>query len=393
MPGEHAVLSPSSAERWIECPGSVALTRNIPEGPESLYAHEGTVAHELAFLKASRHFGKITSEQFIHRRAAWRKENADLLDRDEIEVEMERHTDAYVDLIEREMALHHNSQLMLEQRLDSGVPGCWGTTDASIVSPTHVETIDFKYGAGVAVEARGNPQLRLYACGVLDTYGDMLGVVKEVRITVHQPRMDHVLTDVMTPEALREWRDTVATPAAEEALSDDAHFGPSESACRWCPASGRCAAQLEAVFAEPFVEPGMLSPDEIADAKNRLPLISVWMNALEETALNMAYSEGTPIPGYKVVLSGGKRSISDQAAAVQHLIEEHGYATDEVAKLSLRGIGELEKLMGKEKFAELLKPYINPPVGRPALVPESDKRPAVAPNSQAAIEFAKEDLL
>ena len=392
MPGEHAVLSPSSAERWIECPASVQLSRRIPPGPESPYAHEGTVAHELAFLKASRRFGKITPERYNQLRSRWRRESSDLLDRDEVEVEMERHTDAYVDLLDREMARHHNSQLLLEQRVDSGVPECWGTADALIISPVHVCAIDLKYGQGVIVDAVGNSQARLYALGGMDNYGDMLGETEEIRIIIFQPRADNVSEEVITPDELRAWREEVVVPAAEEALGPDPHFSPSEAACRWCPAAGRCQAQLEWIFSEPFDDPDLMSPEEVAFTKRRIPQIRDWINAFEEAALRMAYSEGRSIPGYKVVLSGGKRAIINEAEAIRHLIDEHGYSADEVARLKIRTMGDLEALMGKDKFATVLQDYIRPPVGSPALVPNSDTRSAVAPNTEAAKTFGM-DLL
>lgn len=382
----HAILSPSSAERWTQCPASVRLAAQLPEGETSAYAEEGTIAHELAFLKASVHFGKIKREDFIRLHARWRRTHAEILAGEEVEVEMERHTDAYVDLLDQRMSLYTDSQLLLEQRIDSGIPSCWGTADAGIVSPHHVEVIDFKYGQGVPVEAHGNPQIRIYAVGFLDNYGDMLGETEVVRLTIHQPRLDHILTDEMKPAALREWRDGLI-PIAEEALGPDAHFGPSESACRWCPASGRCRAQLEAIFAEPFTLPETLTPEEVAASLARVPQIQQWLKAFSEVALTMAYSEGTPIPGYKVVLSGGKRSIPDQEAALKALTEEYGYDADEVARTTLKTMGDLEKLIGAERFAEIMEPYIKPPTGSPALVPESDKRPAVAPNTEAQKEF------
>lgn len=381
----HALLSPSSAERWLQCPASVLATKDLPAGEESPYAHEGTVAHQLAELKASLHFGKINQGQFLARRNSWRRINADLLNQDEIEVEMERHTDAYVDLLDQRVHRRHDSEIMLEQQLESGVPGCWGTSDAVIVSPVHVEIIDFKYGQGVVVAAEGNPQLRLYALGALETYGDILGETETVYITVHQPRLDHVLTDDMTPAELRAWREKI-TPVAEEALAPGAHFGPSETACHWCPLSGRCRAQLEAIFAQPYNDPAQLTPEEISEALGRMTEIRNWLNALDETALALAYSEGVPIPGYKVVLSGGRRSV-DEIGAMKALTEEHGYSFDEIGKMKLRGIGELEKLMGKDKFAELLAPHITPAKGSPALVPEDDKRPATEPNLEAQKEF------
>jgi hypothetical protein len=384
MPGEHAVLSPSSAERWIICPASVQASAEVPRGPESPYAQEGTIAHELAELKALFHFGKIQTDQYRHRRAFWRKRHADVLNQDDIETEMERHTEAYVSLIQEQSELYPDSQVLFEQRLPTGMPdGGSGTSDAVIVSPRHVAIVDFKYGQGVAVEAAGNPQLRLYALGALDTFGDVLGDTEIVIMTVHQPRLNHVLTDKMAPDALRAWRADTVVPAAEEALGPEPHFQPSEAGCRWCPVSGRCRAQLEWVFSEPFDLPAVLLPDEVATTLARLPQVRQWLKAFEETALTMAYSEGTSIPGYKVVMSGGKRSLSNEA--IDYLVE-HGYAPEEVSKTTARGIGELTQLMGDEKFAELCAPYLTKSEGRPSLVPESDKRPAVAPNSEAQKE-------
>lgn len=399
MPGQHAVLSPSSAERWISCPASVALSATMPEQEESGYAREGTAAHGLGEIKASLALGQITDRQAKSRRAKWAREFSEYAEDEAIMIEMEEHTDAYVALIQERAALYPNSQVMLEQRMSTGLPdGGKGTSDTVIASPQHIEIIDFKYGQGVTVEAHGNPQLRLYGFGALETYGDLLGDTEVVRITVHQPRLNHILTEEITPDALREWHATVALPAAEEALGDDAHFGPSDDACRWCPASGRCRAQLEAVFAEDFdAKPDLLEPAEMADVLGRVPLIREWLKAFEEAALDTAYSQGKPLPGYKVVLSGGKRSVKDNDKAIEVLTAE-GYAQDEVAVVKAKGIGDLEKLLGKERFAELLEQpgIVTKGEGKPALVLESDKRPAIAPNSEAAKEFADadgEDLL
>lgn len=395
MPDAHAKLSPSAAERWLACPASIRMEAQVPPEQESSYAREGTVAHTLAELKASLAFGKITKAVFTKRHARWYRENEDLLT-DEVEIEMERHTDAYVALLQERMALYPNSVLFLEQRLDTGVPSCWGTSDAVIVSPQHVEIVDFKYGAGVAVEAHGNPQLRLYACGAMDTYAGLLGDTEVIRITVHQPRMDHILTEEITPEALDEWRRVKVIPVADVALNDpDAPFGPSDEACRWCPASGRCRAQLEAVFAQDFeVKPDVLEPEEVAEVLAKTKMVEDWLNAFKEAALDRAYSGGETIPGYKVVLSGGKRSVRDNERALEAL-RALGFDDSEVAAVKVKGIGDLEKLLGKEKFEEVLeKPgIVAKSDGKPALVPESDGRPAIAPNSEAAKVFQAEDLI
>lgn len=390
MSGEHALLSPSAAERWIACPASIRMEGEVPPEAESTYAHEGTAAHALGEIKASLAFGKITKRQAVARRAKWDKEFEEYAEDPETMIEMEEHTDAYVSLLQERMDLYPGSILFLEIRVFPGVPECWGTSDAIIVSPSHIEVIDFKYGAGVAVEAHGNPQLRLYGVGALEEYGDLLGDTELIRITVHQPRMDHVLTEEMLPESLVKWRDEEVIPKAMEALGEDAEFGPSEEACRWCPLSGQCRAQLEAVFAVDFEEkPDTLEPEEIAETLGKVKMVRDWLNAFEETALDLAYSKGTPIPGYKVVLSGGQRGVRDAEAAVEALTAA-GFSRDEIVNEKPKGIGDLEKLLGKDKFKELLEDsgIVTKSDGKPAIVPESDKRPAVAPNSEAVKEFA-----
>jgi hypothetical protein len=389
---EHAVLAPSAAERWLECPASIRMEKHVPEEAESFYALEGTAAHALGEIKASLHFGKITKRQATARRAEWAREFERFAEDADTMIAMEEHTDAYVQLLQERMDLYPNSQIMLEQKLDTGVPQSWGTSDSVIVSPVHVEIIDFKYGQGVEVEAEGNPQLRLYALGALDTYGELLGETELVRMTVHQPRLHHVLTAEMTPDELRDWRTSIL-PTAELALGEDAPFGPSDTACRWCPASGRCRAQLEKVFETDFdVDPDTLSPEEMAELLARVSLIRDWLNAFEEAALSLAYSKGKPIPGYKVVMSGGKRSFTDPGEAIDFLVEEKGYELDEVSVRKIRGIGELEKLLGVKEFAALMEPYVKKGDGRPSLASEDDPRPAVAPNTEAIKEFG-EDLI
>jgi hypothetical protein len=367
------------------------MEAEVPPQPDSVYAAEGTCAHELAEIKARLTFGQISQATFQKRLKAWRKSWSVS---ESTEFEMDAHTDAYVTLIQERRELYPNTQVMVEQRLNTGVPQCWGTSDTVLASPQHVEIIDFKYGSGVMVNAVGNSQLRLYACGALDTYGDLLGETELVRITVHQPRLNHILTDEMSPAALREWRESIL-PVAAEALGPNARFGPSESACRWCPASGNCRAQMDAIFNDDDLDfatdPDTLEPDEIAGILGKAAKIREWLDAVENTALDQAYSQNKPIPGYKVVLSGGKRSILDPELAIKHAVEELGYAPEQVTKTTIRGIGELEALMTVAGFAKDMEPFIKPPTGKPSLVPDADRRPSIQPNTEAAKDFGQED--
>lgn len=380
----HATLSPSSASRWISCPASVRMSETVPVAPDSAYAQEGTAAHALAELMArDQILGKVTGAQLKKALASWRLEFSIA---DDAEAEMVDHAQAYVDYLRSRLEANPGSQLLLEQRLPTGVPDCWGTSDAVIVSPTTVESVDFKYGLGVRVEAEENPQLRLYGIGALEAFGDLLGEVKTVRLTIYQPRLRHVATEEISASDLRTWRDSIL-PIAESALGPDAPFGPSEEACRWCPVSGQCKAQMEWATLRDFGSTAdFMDEYELSEALQQIPMIEAWCSAVKDYCLNRVYSEGKPIPGYKVVMSGGRRSIVDPAAAIEAL-KAIGYALDQVAVLKPKGIGELEKLL-KDDFDIAVGPFVEKSEGSPALVPESDRRQAINPEGQAAKDFS-----
>lgn len=378
--GGHAVLSPSASERWISCPASIRMAATVPEPPESAWAREGTAAHALGEMKAREQLLGRTPEQT---RDDWRAE-FDIEPGSPVEQEMDRHTDAYVDLLRDRLGRHPDTVLLLEQRVQTGVPMCWGTSDAVLVSPRHVEIVDFKYGQGVRVDAYRNSQLMLYGVGALETYGSLLGEPELVTVTVHQPRLHHTDSYSLTAEELVAWRDGLI-PLAEAALGPDAPFGPGEEVCRWCPVSGSCRAQRDDALSADFdAEPDALSPEELAEELGRVGRIRVWLNALEAHALHVAYSEGKTIPGWKVVRSGGRRVVADPAGAMEALASV-GWALDDVAPRSLKGIGALEEMLGGD-FA-VVNEYIKKTEGKESLVPEADRRPAIDPNTEAAKEF------
>lgn len=382
----HATLSPSSAERWISCPASVLLSEQFPEEEESLYAQEGTACHALAEIMA-RHqlLGTISPAALKKLLAEWRTTYHIASD---AEAEMTQHAQGYVDFLQARLEATPDSQLLLEQRLPTGVPNSWGTSDGVIVSPTVVEVVDLKYGMGLRVEAVNNPQLRLYGVGALEAYGDLLGDVEVVRTTVYQPRLYHVATEELSADELRAWRDSII-PIAEVAMEPGAPFGPSEDACRWCPAAGNCKAQMEWATARDFgLAPDVMSDEELATALDALPGIKQWVAAVESYTLNRVYSDGKPIPGYKVVMSGGKRSITDHEGLIQ-AATAIGYSMSEIATTKAKGIGELEKVL-KHDFSIVAAPFVTKGEGKPSLVPDSDNRQAINPEGQAAVDFAKE---
>lgn len=352
----------------------------LPPGGEigSVYAQEGTAAHDLAFLRA-RH--ELLGHPLLDLEA-WRETYHTVVEDEE---EMNFHVTAYIDHLRAQLEAEPGSVLLLEQRVPTGVPSCWGTSDAVVVSPRKIDVTDLKYGRGVEVSAAENPQLRLYGIGALEAFGDLLGEVETVTMTVFQPRINNIETEEMSALHLRAWRDSII-PIAEEALGHKARFGPSESACRWCPASGQCRAQLEWATAMDFgVIAETLTEDEVRAALDVIPAIEEWCAAVRQYALDLIYSKGKSVPGYKVVMSGGKRSIPDEEGALEAL-ELIGFTFDQVGRRKLKTIGDLEKLL-RRSFDTVLGPFVVRGSGSPSLVPESDKRPSITPNLEAQREF------
>ena len=351
---------------------------------ESAYALEGTAAHALGEMCARRYLlEELTTDEFLDDMESWFETYSSV--GAEALAAMDSHAMAYVAYLGSRLEAIPGSQLLLEQRLSTGVPSCWGTSDAIIVSPDVVESVDLKYGMGVRVYAAGNPQLRLYGVGALESYGDLLGQVRTVRLTVFQPRLDHVDTEEISSADLRAWRDALI-PLAEIALGPNAPFSPGEDTCRWCPSSGNCRAQTEYATRRDFAPADTLDDDELAAVLDRLAFVLQWCAAVADYALDRVYSGGEPIPGYKVVMSGGKRSVTDPLGAISALTEL-GYDLDDVSTRKVKGIGDLTKLLGGD-FDLAVGSFVTRGPGSPSLVREADRRDSVSPESQAVADFS-----
>jgi hypothetical protein len=349
----------------------------LPPGEGSVYAAEGTAAHALAFLRARHEILGGPAPDLD----AWRETYRNVVEDEE---DMRDHVSGYLDFL-REQLEEPGSVLLLEQRVPTGVPSCWGTSDAVVVSPRWIHVIDLKYGKGVEVSALENPQLRLYGVGALEAFGDLLGYVERVAMTVYQPRIHNVETEEITALHLRAWRDSII-PIAEEALGHNARFGPSDTACRWCPAAGQCRAQLEWATAMDFgAVPETITGAELEAALNAIPAIEAWCAAVKQYALDLVYSQGGEIPGYKVVMSGGKRKIPNEELALEAL-ELIGFTFDQVGRRKLKTLGDLEKLL-RRSFDTVLGPFVEKGDSSPSLVPVTDSRPSVTPNTEASREF------
>lgn len=401
MPDAHARLAPSSAHRWLACPASIRMKEELGNEVDNRFTREGTLAHTRAELEVSHTFGRLSTKAYKQELGVWRRAVAasgggeDDFDLDD----MEYHAREYVAAIQELCDTLDSPTVRAEMQVNVGVDDCWGTSDAIILSRGRVDVWDYKYGSGLLVLPADNPQLKLYGLGALEEY-DLLGQLDDVVLHIYQPRVGETAwrTWPTTADELYAWRDTVVIPAARLTADPDAPFGPSAEACKWCPASGLCRAQLETVVAADFETPvDTLGPEELAEALALAPFLKVWLEALEKQALAMAYDKGRTIPGYLVVPSGGRRYITDHKAAADHLAEEGLEPDTYLAPQKLTTLGALEKLRlpGQPKTAMALLTelgLVKKSEGKLSLVPEEKARgrKSVTPATQAAEDFSEE---
>ena len=386
---KHATLGPSSAERWITCPGSVHMASLFPESA-SPAAKEGSLAHELAALEIDKdncsdacllpavyetNVAKLAEEV-----AEFYKENSDLSGDFE---DMKKTLEPYVDYVIREFreALEKDQAavLMTEQRVDFSniVPGGFGTSDVIIIGGGRVTVIDLKYGKGVRVSARDNPQIRLYAIGAINAY-NLIYDFDRVKMVIYQPRLDSVTEEELPVDELTAWAETVVKPAAEKAVSADPPYHPGDwCSSYFCPGAGVCKARANYVLGlerHSGKDPALLTDEELGDALARLNYLQDWAKKLNDYALGEIQT-GHTIPGWKVVEGASKRRFTDEDKVVAAALKA-GYEKALLYKSSLIGITDMEKLMGKKQFKTVLGALVYKPAGAPKLAPESDDRPA-----------------
>jgi len=377
----HAVLSPSASGRWIQCPASVRMTRGIPEEPTSVYAEEGTQFHTLCEVEASRRLLDREPREYALERLDWALETEDDWHEDQ-----EKYVEDWITLLETYLDQEPGARLYLEVVVDTGIPGCWGTADAIIVYSDSIRVIDIKYGKGIRVSALGNSQARLYGVGALETLVKDPLTIQDITNTIWQPRMNNLSEETLTRAELVQWRDELL-PTALLAMGEDAPFGPSEDACRFCPVAGECVPRTRFMLAQDFGDPDILSGEELADAFSRTAHLKRWIADIEDTALKRAYEEAGSVPGFKVVLSGGRRKITDEQQAIKALIAA-GFDETTVSSTKIATLGQLDKLVGDEELQQVLGDLLVKSDGRLSVAKESDPRPPADAFHSAETDFA-----
>lgn len=362
--GKHSILSPSGAHRWMNCTPSARLEQEFEEnGSEA--AKEGTAAHALCEHKL---------KKALHMRS---KRPVSDYNSDE----MEECSDAYVDFVMEQYELAKQTckdpVVLIEQKLDFScyVPEGFGTGDCILISDDKLHIVDFKYGMGILVEAEENPQMKLYALGALEIY-DALYDIKEVSMTIFQPRRENVSTWTISVDELRNWAEKELKPKAQMAYRGEGVYLPGEW-CTFCRAAVRCRARAEEklkLAQSEFKLPPLLTDMEIEEILSILPDLTKWGNEILAYATEAAVTHGKDWRGFKVVEGRSVRKYRDEAQ-VAEAAKEAGYT--DIYRKSLIPLTEMQKLMGKQKFEEVLGGLVFKPPGKPMLVPVADKRPAI----------------
>ncbi|WP_303837410.1 DUF2800 domain-containing protein [Ruminococcus flavefaciens] len=410
MPDVHALLSASSSKQWLHCPPSVRLQEGFPN-ESSVYAEEGTFAHEICEYKVRR---------YLHERV--KRPQSEEYDTEEIEQITDMYAEFVITIIEQMKANGCEPMAFVEERVDYShiAPSGFGTADMIIIGKDEngrglLHICDFKTGKGVFVDADHNSQMMLYALGALAAYG-FLYDIEIVRMSIIQPRLDNISTCEMSVKELEEWGESIK-PTALLAFEGKGEQHPGDW-CRFCrakPVCKACADEALALCREDFLDldagafedteeesdmtapyeadtqtavfkqPGLIPLSELAEILPTLNRISAWIEAVFAFVSSEAINHGVPIPGYKVVEGRSKRVFTDTKAVVDVAVQ-NGYT--DLYKQTLITLTDFEKMMGKKKFNELLGVYVAKPPGKLALVPDSDPREPVDLTAAPGQEFS-----
>lgn len=378
----HALLSASGSKRWINCPPSARLENKVKSRGSSIYAEEGTLAHEYAELITQRRMMKITDHVF---NAELKKIKNNKLYSNEMDDYVIDYCNYVFDIYCESLRNTKDSILESEQKLDFShyVPEGFGSGDHCIISDGTLHIIDLKYGKGVPVYAEENTQGMLYGLGALKKY-EMMYDIHEVVIHIHQPRIGNFSSWSISVNDLYEWADNVLKPAAEIAFSGEGETNPGEW-CKFCKVKSMCSKLTEKniqIAKRDFSDPYLLTESEIVEVYKQIPMLIDWANSVKEY-VSEQMQDGKVYPGLKLVRGKSNRKWSD-VETVMDVLDSMGYAQSDYQDIKPKGIPAIEKLLGKDQFETLFGDCYIKPEGPLTVVSEDDKRPGVGTQSAIA---------
>lgn len=366
----HAILSASSAHRWLVCTPSARLEEQFPD-TQSTSASEGTLAHAIAELKVTKYCIEPMSTRTFNSRMKKFKEHEQYIK------DMDTDTESYLDYI-KEILMSYPSKpfVVVEKKVDFSkyVQDGFGTADCIIIFGDELHIVDFKYGKRNMVMAHDNVQMKLYALGAIEEYA-LFYNIQNIHLHIFQPRMDNIGVFDISRQDLENWGASIKETAQM------AYMGIGNQVigehCKFCRASAICKARanqnLELAKYE-FKDPPLLSNDEVGAVLKQAEDLADWAKSLKEYALSEVL-KGNSIPGWKIVAGRSTRAFTDQEQVFNKLIADgiDESMLYEKKPLTLTGI---ETLLGKKDFAQRLSDFITKTEGKPTLVDENDKRPA-----------------
>lgn len=367
---DHAILSPSTAKRWIHCTPSALLAEEAGS-KTSVYAEEGTLAHEIAEYALTQYLNG-SYDPIVDESLPLQEEH---IKNPLFSIDMANYIRDYCNYVISEyyeMAKTDRScEMFLERKVDitDYAPDSFGSVDVTLVSDKTIHIIDLKYGAGVRVSANMNEQMMLYALGTLKAAGSQN--ITDIRMTIAQVRLDHYDTFEMSKDELLDWAEKVLKPAAKAAIQGKGKQVIG-SWCGFCPVKAQCRAQRDAILAdfEEKPDPALLNDEEITDLIGKVDTYKSWIESVNKYVYDKAI-QGHKWNGYKLVAGRSSRVITDESRVRLELLNE--FLEDEVLNIKLKGIGDLEKLLGKKVFSARFGDVIQSRPGAPKLVPESAK--------------------
>lgn len=381
---EHALLSPSSSGRWLNCTPSARLAENA-ENKSSVYAEEGTLFHEICeYCLAQWNAGVWEPDPFGEELPELKDDH---LMHPLFKQEMFKHARNYCDFVMNENYNLEKSdgacKMLLEEKVDISeyAPECFGSVDCQLVGHDTLEVIDLKYGEGVKVYAERNTQMMLYALGALKGKPS----IKTIRLVIAQVRLNHFDVWEISANDLLQWADKVLKPTAKKAFAGNGEQKMGDW-CGFCPVKAQCRKQYEAVVNDfdKYEYPELLTEDEICDLIEKIDKYKGWLESVNKFVYDEAL-RGHKWKGYKLVAGRSSRVITDEEAIRQDLLAKR-YLEDEIFNIKLKGIGDLEKLVGKKQFSALYGQYVQSKPGIPKLVSDSAPGDEINPLSDFDIE-------
>lgn len=368
----HAILSPSSAGRWLACTPSARLEEHFPDSTSD-FAEEGSLAHEFGETILRHYNGELGIEAFSKRIST-------LTESRYYTTDLQAYSENYAAFVwEKFQTVKKRDKqaiLRIEEKIDitAYVPEGFGTGDAIIIAEGILEIVDLKFGKGVKVSANQNKQMMLYALGALDMFSFIYDI-QTVRMTIYQPRLDNISEWEISADELERWGTDELKSRAKMAFEGLGEY-TAGAHCKFCKAKAQCKALADynmGLAKYDFQEAALLTASDIADILSQADQFKSWINSIEEYALQMAL-DGGDLLGFKLVEGRSVRKYSDEAK-IAEVLKSNGFSEDLIYDKKLKTITAMEKLVTKKAFNAMCGDLVIKPEGKPTLAPNTDPRP------------------